>query len=103
MVAQGSPMPRCQRCASTSVYVECLEPSPTYGDLDVCQCRCGMCGARFEILSGRDDWFIPCLMPARGGDAEIWSEWEANPASDGDRTALGKGEPGPAMLPVGAA
>jgi hypothetical protein len=102
MVTQGLQMPRCQRCASTSVYVECLEPSPIYDDLDVCQCRCGMCGGRFEILSGRDDWFIPCLMPTRGGDAESWSERVGHPASDAEGTPLG-GEPSPSMIPVGAA
>jgi hypothetical protein len=100
-VMQALQMPRCQRCAGTSVYVECLEPSPIYDDLDVCQCRCGMCGARFEILSGRDDWFIPCLIPPRGDDAEIWSECGAHPVSDADRTALGGGEPGPSMVPAG--
>jgi hypothetical protein len=70
MVTQALQMPRCKHCASTSVYVECLEPSPNSSDLDVCQCRCGMCGSRFEILSGRDDWFIPHVMPAQGGGAE---------------------------------
>lgn len=103
VVTQALQMPRCQHCASTSVYVECLEPSPTYSDLDVCQCRCGMCGARFEMLAGRDDWFIPCLVPGPGNHLESWSEPGAHPASDADRSgAVGESERGPSLAPVGA-
>jgi hypothetical protein len=103
VVTQALRMPRCQRCASTSVYVECLEPSPTCDDLDVCQCRCGMCGARFEISSGRHEWFIPCLVSAGGDEAESRSEWEQHPVSDADRAALGAGERSRSMVAAGAA
>jgi hypothetical protein len=59
---KSSQVPQCLTCASTSVYVECLEPSPRFPDLDECRCRCGQCGTRFEALASRDAWFIPCLL-----------------------------------------
>ena len=49
--------PLCPCCANDTVYVECLEPSISDPEADICRCRCGKCGARFEALTPRDAWF----------------------------------------------
>jgi len=49
--------PLCPRCANDTVHVECLEPSISDTQTDICRCRCRKCGARFEALTPRDAWF----------------------------------------------
>jgi hypothetical protein len=54
---KAAPPPLCPHCANDFVYVECLEPSIADPDVDICQCRCGKCNARFQALTPRDAWF----------------------------------------------